>query len=244
MSTIVHVTHEAVEKIGGIGAVLQGLLTSRKYDEAVGRSILVGPLFHWTPSSQRLGKGGEILFSSIDGVHRAAESWALREIERRFNVSIVYGRRVFEDKDMGVTARPEVLLIETYQADQQMENAFKFKLWQRFGLASDRYESIGDYEQYLRIAEPAYEALKVLLGQHGPWPCHVISHEYMGMPLVLKALLEGDERFRTIFYAHEVATVRPIVEGHPGHDTMFYNVLDGATREGRCLEDVFGPQDH
>ena len=50
----------------------------------------------------------------------------------------------------------------------------------------------------------------------------------MGMPTVLAAILEGDRaNFRTIFYAHECATMRRIVEGHPGHDTMFYNVMRG-----------------
>ena len=31
MKSVVHVTHEAVQKIGGIGAVLHGLLTSKAY---------------------------------------------------------------------------------------------------------------------------------------------------------------------------------------------------------------------
>ena len=53
----------------------------------------------------------------------------------------------------------------------------------------------------------------------------IISHEFMGMPTVLAAKLEPYCNFRTVFYAHEVATVRRIVEEHPGHDTMFYNVM-------------------
>ena len=43
--TVVHVTHEATGKIGGIGAVLDGMFTSKAYDQAVGRTILVSPLF-------------------------------------------------------------------------------------------------------------------------------------------------------------------------------------------------------
>ena len=43
MSTIVHVTHEAVQKVGGIGAVLQGFFTAKAYQGAVRRSILFGP---------------------------------------------------------------------------------------------------------------------------------------------------------------------------------------------------------
>ena len=31
MQTVVHVTHEAIQKIGGIGAVLHGLLTSKVF---------------------------------------------------------------------------------------------------------------------------------------------------------------------------------------------------------------------
>src|SRR5690349_577651 len=45
MQTVVHVTHEAIQKIGGIGAVLQGLLTSRAYLDAVPRNILLGPFW-------------------------------------------------------------------------------------------------------------------------------------------------------------------------------------------------------
>ena len=41
---VVHVTHEAVEKIGGIGAVIAGLMTADAYQEKVSRTILLGPL--------------------------------------------------------------------------------------------------------------------------------------------------------------------------------------------------------
>ncbi len=40
---LAHVTHEAGEKIGGIGAVLDGLLGSSAYNHMVGRTILLGP---------------------------------------------------------------------------------------------------------------------------------------------------------------------------------------------------------
>jgi hypothetical protein len=71
----------------------------------------------------------------------------------------------------------------------------------------------------------------------------ILSHEYMGMPTVLSAVMEGDRsNFRTIFYAHEVATMRRIVEHNPGHDTMFYNVMRSAIAQGHYVEDVFGDQ--
>ena len=45
LSIVVHVTHEAIQKMGGIGAVLEGLLTTRSYNEAVEQTFLVGTLF-------------------------------------------------------------------------------------------------------------------------------------------------------------------------------------------------------
>ena len=50
--------------------------------------------------------------------------------------------------------------------------------------------------------------------------------------------------FKTVFYAHEVAPMRRIVEGHSGHDTMFYNVLRKAHQQDLYVNDVFGDQSH
>jgi glycosyltransferase involved in cell wall biosynthesis len=55
-------------------------------------------------------------------------------------------------------------------------------------------------------------------------------------------MLSGDGRFRTVFYAHEVATVRPLVEESPGRDVMFYNVLRRARETGGYVSDFFGSQ--
>ena len=52
MKTVVHVTHEAVQKIGGIGAVLHGLITSKVY--RVGRQARH---FAWAAVYDR-GPGG------------------------------------------------------------------------------------------------------------------------------------------------------------------------------------------
>ena len=61
MQTVVHVTHEAIQKIGGIGAVLHGLLTSRVYLDKVPRNILIGPFWPQDVSGdQRLGPQGEV----------------------------------------------------------------------------------------------------------------------------------------------------------------------------------------
>ncbi|KKK77857.1 hypothetical protein LCGC14_2849370, partial [marine sediment metagenome] len=45
------------------------------------------------------------------------------------------------------------------------------------------------------------------------------------------AILDPSYNLKTIFYAHEVATVRRIVEEYPGHDTMFNDLLKQAQKE-------------
>jgi hypothetical protein len=65
----------------------------------------------------------------------------------------------------------------------------------------------------------------------------------MGMPAAMAAMLDQTCNYKTVFYAHEVAPMRKIVEDHPGHDTMFYNVIKKAHQQKLYVEDVFGPQD-
>jgi hypothetical protein len=245
MQTVVHVTHEAIQKIGGIGAVLQGLLTSKVYLDKVPRNILVGPFWPGEETGdRRLGPQGEVLYSSLDHLYRSPLASRFREIEQAYGVGIVYGRRKFVDKETGITSVPETLLIDVSQFDKEKIGIFKFDLWKEFGIDSSKYEHIWDYEQYLRLARPALAALHALgVASSVSEPCVILSHEYMGMPTALAAILEGPgSNFRSIFYAHEVATMRRIVEGHPGHDTMFYNVLRTAMAAGHFVEDVFGDQ--
>jgi hypothetical protein len=244
MQTVVHVTHEAIQKIGGIGAVLEGLLTSKVYLAGAPRNILVGP--YWPADEkgeQRLGPQGEVLYSSLDSLYRSPLAARFREIEQTYDVGIVYGRRRYVDPKSGVTSSPEVLLIDCNRFDPAKLGVFKFKLWEKFGIDSNKYEHIWDFEQYVRLAQPAIAALHALGATTSVEPCVIFSHEYMGMPTALAAILEGETtHFRTIFYAHEVATMRRIVEGHPGHDTMFYNVMRAAIAQGHYVEDVFGDQ--
>jgi hypothetical protein len=244
MQTVVHVTHEAIQKIGGIGAVLQGLLTSKTYLEFVPRNILIGPFWPADESGERrLGPDGEVLHSSLDSLYRSPLAPRFREIEQEFGVRIVYGRRRFTDRESGVISMPEVLLIDIAQYDAAKIAAFKYVLWEKFGIESARHEHTWDFEQYVRLAQPAVAALHALGATSFVEPCIILAHEYMGLPTALAAILERPQsNFRTIFYAHEVATVRRIVESHAGHDTMFYNVMQSAMGEGLYVEDVFGDQ--
>ena len=242
-TTVVHVTHEAVGKVGGIGAVLQGFFTCRAYLDAVPRSILVGPLFTTEGSVQdRLGPDGEVLYSSVDGLLSPGYRSAFEKIERHYNVGIVYGRRAFTDSETGVTSSPEVLLIDVRHSDRGPINEFKRRMYEQFGIQSQRYEHLWEYEQYVRLGPPAIAALKAIEAPNESTV--LISHEFMGMPTVLEAILDQYCGFRTVFYAHEVAPMRRIVEHHAGHDTQFYNAMKCAQAHHLSVNEVFGDQSH
>ena len=238
MDTLIHVTHEAVQKVGGIGAVLQGFFTAKAYNDNVPRSILVGP---GDPGMEELlAKAGEVLYSSISGTDKGGWAAKFRPVQERYGVSLIYGRRTFKDKTTGIQSTPEVLLLDVSHPNLDRLGDVKRMLYERFGIRSDLYHT-WDYEQYVRIAAPALAALKAL-GATAKGPAAILAHEFMGMPTALAAIAGDDRQWRTVFYAHEVATMRRIVEGHPGHDTMFYNVLAQAMARGKFVEDVFGLQ--
>jgi len=242
-TNIVHVTHEAVGKIGGIGAVLEGMLTNKAYLESTGRSILVSPLFSTDgPIQNRLGLGGEVLYSSLDGFTKTGYAEAFQSIENYFNVNIVYGRKVFEDKQTGITSMPEVLLIDVRQINTQPINEFKHQLYQNYGISGMKYERMWEFEEWVRLAPPTIAASKAIGAASHDGNAIIVSHEFMGMPTALAAKMDTEFSFKTVFYAHEVATVRRIVEDRVGHDTMFYNVMNAAKANGLSLPDIFGDQ--
>jgi glycogen synthase len=241
-ATVVHVTHEAVGKIGGIGAVLQGLFTCNSYLETINRSIIIGPLFTIEGSvSERLGEDGEVLYSSIDGFVNTGYAQAFCKIENLFNTGIVYGKRTFVDEQTGIKSSPEVLLIDVKYLHKGVVNEFKKRLFEEFGVRSHLYEHLWEYEQYIRLAPVAIAVLKAIGAAKDSTT--IIAHEFMGMPTALAAILEPSCDYKTVFYAHEVATMRRIVEEHPGHDTMFYNVMKQAHDDKVYVNDVFGSQD-
>ena len=240
-TTAVHVTQETVGKVGGIGAVLQGFFTCKSYLESIDRSILVGPLFTSEGSvSERLGEDGEVFYSSIDGFVNTGYAPAFRKIEKFYNAGIVYGRRTFVDEQTGIKSSPEVVLVDVKLVDKDVINEFKRRLFEEFGIQSHLHEHLWEYEQYVRLAPVAIAVLKAIGAAKDSTV--IISHEFMGMPTALAAVLESCCHFRTVFYAHEVATMRHIVEEHYGHDTMFYNVIKYAHNDGLFVNEVFGDQ--
>ena len=142
-TTAVHVTHETVGKVGGIGAVLQGFFTSNSYREAVQRSILVGPLFTTEGSAlERLGENSEVLYSSIDGFANTGYAPAFHKIENTYNAGIIYGTRTFLDKQTGISSSPEVILVDVRHMDKGPINEFKRRMFEEFGIQSHLFENL------------------------------------------------------------------------------------------------------
>jgi len=242
--TLAHVTHEAVEKLGGIGTVLEGLMTSPVYQQHIGRSILVGPCQTHVAvdPTKRLGDEGTVLYSSVDQIDELGLGSRLRPIEWAFNTPIVYGKRTFNvPGDDSRKGEADVLMIDIFNISHDRLSLFKFRLNERFGLDSMKFDKEWGYEEYIRLAEPAFYALNALLSSKQK-PCIVLSHEFMGMGTALKCIMDGADDFRTIFHAHECATARHVVEHHPGHDTMFYNALRQAQDQNLYVGDVFADQ--
>ncbi len=240
---LVHVTHEAGVKVGGIGAVLNGLLGADAYQRSVARTIVVGPYNVDNPGEMaRLFAPGNrlrLLYNRIRGVALlpAPLADAFRSIEEAFNVEILYGLRPFGGVEH------EVLLINVTQINRDKMRDFKYFLWDQFGLDTARYEYDPEFRLFIELAEPAYAALYHLAQDAGERRV-ILAHEWMGAPLALAAMQRDAALWRTFFYAHEVATARLLVEEHPGHDARFYNVLRLALQEGKSVSDLFGPQDY
>jgi len=237
----IHVSHEAVHKVGGIGTVLEGLINSRPYRDGVGRTVLVCPLYY-PDNPERLGPGGVIEYSSLDQRQDGPYAQAFRQIERDYGVRLVYGRRPLEDEPSARRTVCEVLLVDLRGILMPRVNELKGRLWEHFGLRSDSYEHIWEYEQYVRLAPPVVAAAEALRLGTKDAPAVVFAHEFVGVPTALALQAQHPQRYRTLFYAHEVAPVRRIVERHPGHDVMFYNALRAAADGDLYLEHVFGPQ--
>jgi glycosyltransferase involved in cell wall biosynthesis len=242
--TVIHVTHETTLQVGGITTVLEGLITSDRYRDAVGRSLLIGPWFYQdAPANLRLGPQGRVRYSAGDGIVEHPYRSLFSDIERKFGVAIVYGSRTLHNPMNARKADVEVVLIDVAHADPYPVNALKGWLFDEFGIESNRYEHREEYEQYVRLAPAALAVLRAISASDPNNPAVLISHEYVGMPTILAAILDPLGSFKTCFYAHEVATARHLAENSPGHDTMFYNALEWAEHKRYYLNEVFGPQD-
>ena len=254
---LIHSTHEAGVKVGGIGAVLDGLLNAPSYLESVTRTLLVGPMnTQDSTEMERLLSARNrlyIYYFADQGYMDCPQPLAelLSGIERAFGVRILYGKRAFGTASS--SAEHEIVLVDAAETNPERLNAFKYFIWQQFGLDCGRYQHEPEFNFHIATAESALAALHAVMGfrhdatgwqtvEHDPEPATLLCHEFMGLPLWYAAALNYPGQYRSAFVAHEVATVRLLVEENDGHDTRFYNIMRSAVQRGQFLEDVFGDQ--
>lgn len=241
LDLVVHSTHEAGIKLGGIGAVLDGLLSQAAYNENVRRTILVGPIN--TADELEMSR----MFAPRNNFRSEYTTWgwevhvapevaeAFHQVERDYSVYIVYGKKRFGAYEH------EVLLIDPHSANPASVSETKYFFSEQFGIDSFRYQSDGEYNWYLAAAAPSAAAVGALVNW-SPGRAVLLAHEWLGLPMVFAAIHRQPGAYKAVFYAHEVATMRPIVEGDRGHDTRFYNVLKRARQEGLYVGDLFDDQ--
>jgi hypothetical protein len=180
-----------------------------------------------------------LIYSSIHGINQGTEalSASLRSVEEQMHVRLIYGIRSFGSYEH------EVLLVDAGGIAGQVINSYKYYLWQRWGLPSALHETNWEFSFYLNCGEPLFAAVEAVTADiASASERFIIAHEWLGLPVVFSALLRQPTRYKTVFYAHEVATARLLVEEHAGHDTRFYNAMRLGLAQGDSMEQVFGDQ--
>ena len=231
MTTLIHVTHEAHEKMGGIGAVLEGLLTTRAYQGAVDRTVLVAAAE--IPLRQPPQGLQAVYYETGQPPGDAAPAVRLEtfhRIEATYGVRLFYGRRAVPCPLETRRSSVEVLLLDVRDVRPEPINRLKGELWKTYGLESDRFENEWGYEEWVRAAAPALEAIEGLLEGRTD-EAILISHEFMGLPTLLAARLRMPT-MATVYWAHEVPSVRDLIEQDNRHRLMFDQAME--THQGVC----------
>ena len=236
---LVHSTPEAGFNTGRTGRVLEGLISTEEYGKNIERTILVGP-FERAIDIEKIQKEVNIKYSSFDGIcllenKKLADRFAF--IEEDFNVSLIYGFREFDGN------KAEVILVDASCISLDKINLYKRELYEKFGIPSDKYEHIYEYEYFIKPAEASFLFLEALVEDKNWKDKIMIAHDFMGVPLIFSSYI-FDADYKTVFYAYDVPAVKTVVENHPGHDIMFYNMLERAIKEDKTFKDIFGYEEH
>ncbi len=247
MSTplVVHVTHEASLKIGGIGAVLDGLLSTEAYNTFARRTILAGPWPGWDADQmQRILSPRsrlQVRWASrfdIWGQVPSELGKKLRQVETRLQIEILYGTAKYGD------FIHEVVLVNPLQVVRQEVERFSYSLWADYGIEVSRYQHDLEFQGFIDLAVPLAQALIALTPDldAGKSRHNIIAHDWMGLPTAFAMRQLQPRKWNLFFYAHEVAPVRRLVEEHEGHDTRFYNVMRHGLSEELYADNLFGSQ--
>ena len=137
-----------------------------------------------------------------------------------------------------------MLLVDPTHLLPDVANLFAYDLYANYHLQTDRYAYDAEWTGFAQLATALAQAIEALAADAMPGRENrfAIAHDWMGLLPVLALQLQGADRWSTVYYAHEVAPVRRLVEEHEGHDTRYYNVMRKAEGSGVFLDNVFGSQ--
>ncbi len=232
-------------KIGGIGAVLEGLLATSAYNHHVSRTILAGPFPVWDENQMARivspQTSLQVRYASrfnIFGLVDTELGRRLLKIERELNISVFYGSAAFGPH------RHEIILVDPSHMYPEARTAFTAELQSLLSLDIGRYSYDLEWQLFVDLAVPLVRVLNALVVEVDPGSSRrfLIAHDWMGLPTALAARTEQPGTWSTVFYAHEVAPVRRLVEEHEGHDTRFYNVMRKGLDWVMYLDNLFGSQ--
>jgi hypothetical protein len=293
---LVHLSYEATRTLGGMGVVMEHLLSDAGYREAFPRTLLVSPtvrpcgLGSYSPEEsleRDLEAHGEVFYSGLRKDN--PEKWArvFGPVEEKHDVSFVYGRRDAPGGPVEVLlvdltdvlrgyrvrlgtlprflARLHTLLGVDLPFDcrgarplawRMLSRVWRRRHGTRLGAAPwlnrwfRRAVKRGwvdapplDHDAMLAVtmAEPVFDALERLRPKDGAGTV-ILAQEHLSLPLAYKAVLDGREWCRTVYYAGEVRTPRVLVEygeGQGASDARFYNIQRLGLAQGRTLDEVY-----
>jgi hypothetical protein len=92
-------------------------------------------------------------------------------------------------------------LIDVSRYDAKKIGEFKFLMWEKFGIDSAKYEHIWDYEQYMRLAQPAVARSTRWARQRDRAVRDPFARVHGHAPRRSRRSSTPASNFRTIFYA-------------------------------------------
>lgn len=138
----VHASHEAAEKLGGIGTVLDGVLPQSAYLRQFPWTLLAGA-YHFPNQKDMATHLSEdrwrLRFDSLDvrGDLRQSTSRELSEVAHRSGCRIVLGERRIGQDDMWAS----VLLVGPEGVRRDLVDSFLKNVRERFGIDLERFET-------------------------------------------------------------------------------------------------------
>lgn len=147
----VHATHEAAQKLGGIGAVLAGLLPEPAYQQAFARTLLVGAYLFPADGSVLDDPGFAVRF---DSAMPESSDPSLAAVAEHHGVRLVHGTR-----EVAPGCRVEMLLASPEGARQAQLDAWREAVRERFGFdlrACDDWPAVTEREDHRleRLLDP------------------------------------------------------------------------------------------